>query len=264
METSILHLVSSEYLDAYTSSWTQDRIQVLQTLRAKPEFTTEDFEHYLVTSSLYSSKIEGNTLDANSFFRHRGVKGHPRQKELEEIEDLVEAYRFAAENTLSRTAFFQTHAIASRTLLPVRLRGKARKQPVGVRDVQTSRPVYLAVEPEWVDREVDKHFSDISELLARDLSPQEVFYYASMIHLWTAMIHPFLDGNGRCARLLEKWFLVSKLGRSAWSIASEKYYWDHRPDYYRNIALGYNYYALHWERCMPFLSMLPDALAHSS
>jgi hypothetical protein len=56
---------------------------------------------------------------------------------------------------------------------------------------------------------------------------------------------------------------VSKLGMSAWSISSEKYYWDNRHDYYQNIALGYNYYALHWDRCLPFLLMLPEALKES-
>jgi Fic family protein len=86
----------------------------------------------------------------------------------------------------------------------------------------------LAVEPQFVNEELSKLFNDITELLKRDLSYKEVFYYASMIHLWTAKIHPFMDGNGRSARLLEKWFFVSKLGLSAWSINSEKYYWDNR------------------------------------
>ena len=108
--------------------------------------------------------------------------------------------------------------------------------------------------------ETGKLFDDISVLLSEDLSLEEVFYYASMIHIWIAKIHPFADGNGRAARLLEKWFLVSKLGDHTWSINSEKYYWDQRPDYYRNIALGFNYYALHWDRCYPFLFMLPAAL----
>jgi Fic family protein len=53
-----------------------------------------------------------------------------------------------------------------------------------------------------------------------------------------------MDGNGRSARLIEKWFLVSKLGKSLWSVNSEKYYWDNRPAYYENISLGFNYYAL--------------------
>ena len=30
-----------------------------------------------------------------------------------------------------------------------------------------------------------------------------------------------------------------------------------------NIALGYNYYALHWNRCLPFLLMLTEALKES-
>jgi Fic family protein len=145
-------------------------------------------------------------------------------------------------------------------LLKTRERGKYRKNQVGVFDNSTGRPVYLAVEPEFVKQEVTKLFTDIGLLIERKLSYKEVFYYASMIHLWIAMIHPFADGNGRIARLVEKWFLASKLGVAAWSINSEKYYWDQRSDYYRNISLGYNYYTLKWERCIPFLIMLPKAL----
>lgn len=258
-----LKFISAEYLDTYSFECKIDWLEVFHTLRSKSSFTTEDFEYYLIASSLYSSKIEGNTLDANSFFRNRGNKSYPKKKEVQEIEDLVKAYKFASENNLNKTNFFKIHEILSKTLLPVNLRGKVRKEQVGVRDSKTLKPVYLAVEPQFLNQELSKLFTDISELLKRDLSYKEVFYYASMIHLWTAKIHPFMDGNGRSARLLEKWFLVSKLGLSAWSINSEKYYWDNRPDYYQNIALGYNYYALYWNRCLPFLLMLPQALKES-
>jgi hypothetical protein len=64
-------------------------------------------------------------------------------------------------------------------------------------------------------------------------------------------------------QFLEKWFLASKLGKSAWSLNSEKYYWDNRPAYYQNISLGFNYYALHWDSCLPFLLMLPEAVKDS-
>ena len=258
-----LKFISSEYLDSYSSKCKIDWLEVFHKLRSKSIFTTDDFEYYLIASSLYSSKIEGNSLDANSFFRNRGNKTFSKKKEVQEIEDLVKAYKFASENNLNKTNFLKTHEISAKTLMPANLRGKIRKQQVGVHDSKSLKPVYLAVEPQFVNQELSKLFSDISELLKRNLSYKDVFYYASMIHLWTAKIHPFMDGNGRSARLLEKWFLVSKLGMSAWSINSEKYYWDNRPDYYQNIALGYNYYALYWDRCLPFLLMLPEALKES-
>jgi len=255
-----LTLISPNYLQEYlrTVGWSWTTIAFK--LEQRKEFSLEDFEYYVVASSLYSSKIEGNTLDVNSFFRNREKKTSPKQKEVQEIEALMQAYTFAADNALNRENFFKAHFLLSANLLPAKERGCLRKDQIGVRDAISMRPVYLAVEPEYLQVEFNKLFNDIDFLLNKDLQPQEVFYFASMLHLWLAQIHPFGDGNGRSARLLEKWFVAAKLGKSAWAIHSEKYYWDHRPDYYQNIALGFNYYALHWERCMPFLCMLPKAV----
>ena len=231
-----LKLISIEYLKEYLENVSIDWFEVFNKLNSKTNFTLEDFEYYIISSSLYSSKIEGNTLDANSFFRNRDKKVTPKKKEVQEIENLMEAYKFASENKLNRTNFLKSHAILSKTLLPLKERGVLRKEQVGVRDSKTLRPVYLAVEPQYLKEEFSKLFDDIDELLKRELSHKEILYFASVIHIWLAKIHPFGDGNGRSARLIEKWFLVSKLGMSAWSINSEKYYWDNRPDYYQNIA----------------------------
>jgi len=255
-----LQLISASYLPEYTKQADIDWRKVFHRFRAKDKFTAEDFDYYLIASSLYSSKIEGNTLDVNSFFRNRGTKKSPKKKEVEEIEDLAVAYQFASANLLNQDNFLKTHKLLAKGLLPAKERGAIRKDAMWVRDAKTLKPVYGAVEPEFVDAEMIRFFADISALLKRDLKHKEIFYYASMIHLWLVMIHPFGDGNGRSARLLEKWFLASKLGMAAWSVNSEKYYWDHRHVYYQNIALGYNYYSLHWGRCIPFLLMLPMAL----
>ncbi len=67
------------------------------------------------------------------------------------------------------------------------------------------------------------------------LSIDEPFYYASFIHLVFVNIHPFNDGNGRAARLLEKWFLADHLGEKAWYIKSEKYFYHHVNEYYKNL-----------------------------
>jgi Fic family protein len=85
------------------------------------------------------------------------------------------------------------------------------------------------------------------------------------MHLVFVHVHPFEDGNGRTVRLLEKWFLASKLGSEAWKIPSEEYYWRHRPAYYEAIRLGPNFYLLDYDSseggCVPFLTLLPRALA---
>lgn len=107
-------------------------------------------------------------------------------------------------------------------------------------------------------------FEDIERLLEAQLGVEEVFYYASFIHLKFVHIHPFADGNGRCARLLEKWFLSEKLGSDFWKLSSESYYKEHRHTYYGNINLGVNYYELDYAKCIPFLLMLPECVKRDS
>jgi Fic family protein len=120
--------------------------------------------------------------------------------------------------------------------------------------------VYLAIEPEFVKDAMSEFFMDLDVLLQKDLSQSEAFYFASLIHLKFAHIHPFRDGNGRAARLLEKWFLTQKTGKDLWKLSSEKYYKDHQADYYTNINLGVNYYELNYDNCIPFLLMLPNSM----
>jgi len=120
--------------------------------------------------------------------------------------------------------------------------------------------VYLAVEAEHVAAVMKSFFDEISTLLAASLSLEEVFYFAALIHLRFVHIHPFADGNGRAARLLEKWFLAQKLGKLFWNLPSEKYYKDHQADYYNNINLGVNFYELDYNKCLPFLVMLVGCL----
>jgi Fic family protein len=117
----------------------------------------------------------------------------------------------------------------------------------------------LAVEDKFVVDQMKLFFSELYNLQNRELSIKEVLYYSSLIHLRFVHIHPFTDGNGRAARLLEKWFLTSKLGPNYWSLLSEKYYKDHQQEYYNAINLGVNFYEFNYSKCIPFLLMLPRA-----
>ncbi len=126
---------------------------------------------------------------------------------------------------------------------------------------QEGRIEYVAAAPLAVETEMQKLYTDIEELLTTNLNIKEIFFFASLIHLVFVKIHPFSDGNGRTARLLEKWFLAQKLGDKAWFLASERYYYQNHQLYYQYIRrLGLEYEQLDYTKALPFLLLLPQSL----
>lgn len=204
--------------------------------------------------AVFSSNIEGNSIDLNSYMNYKNFK-LKATKEVKEIDDLVRAYEFANSHKLNEKNLLKSHEIlAKEFLIPSKI-GKYRDEKVGV--FSPKGLVYMAIEPEFVGLKMGELFDDIRMLLQKDLDMIEVFYYSSMIHLVFVHIHPFSDGNGRVARLLEKWFLQEKMGDSFWKIPSEEYYKTHQNAYYENINLGVNFYELDYAKCLSFLKMLP-------
>ncbi len=223
------------------------------------ELKKEEFDYLIQASAVFSSNIEGNTIDLNSFMNYKlSQEKFKVSKEIQEIENLIAAYNLAKDNNLSEEVFLECHQIFSKTLLIESKRGKYREEQVGVFGKRGL--VYMAIEPEFVSETMKEFFAKINKLLKSQLSINEIFYFASLIHLKFAHIHPFMDGNGRAARLLEKWFLVEKLGIKYWTLSSEKFYKENQDDYYKNINLGVNYYELDYKKCLPFLEMLPYSL----
>jgi len=218
-----------------------------------------DLGYATQASAVYSSNIEGNTVDLNSFMNYKFSREKFKPtKEIVEIENLVAAYHFAQGKPLNEVNFLDCHRLLSETLVIKSKRGKYRVEKVGV--YGETGLIYLAIEPAFVPERMKTFFQNIVALLQMQLTIEEVFYFAALIHLIFVHIHPFRDGNGRAARLLEKWFLSEKAGDKFWKIPSEKYYRDHQQKYYANINLGVNYYELNYDHCLPFLMMLPNAL----
>jgi len=252
-----MEVSDKKYLDEYLSLIGKN----IPNLIKEYDFSAEkgSFEYLTKAAAVYSSNIEGNSIDLNSYMNYELQKQKATKgKEIEEIENLIIAYVFAQEHTLTEENGLHCHKIFSKTLLIKSKRGKYRVEPVGV--FGSSGLVYMAVEPELVAQEMETLFKSIKELLSKELKQEEVFYFAAMLHLHFAHIHPFRDGNGRAARLLEKWFIAEKLGKKFWKIPSEAYYKEHQVAYYKTIDLGSNFYTLNYDKCLPFLSMLPKCL----
>lgn len=252
-----MRIIERKYLDKYNQSIGHEIPELIQNY----DFSENrgGFDYLTKSSAVFSSNIEGNSIDLNSYMNYELNKDKFKiGKEIEEIEDLIKAYEFAQNNTLNEINLLTCHKIFSETLLIKSKRGKYRIEQVGV--FGKSGLAYMAIEPEFVEKEMQTFFQDLEELLSSKLSEAEVFYFASLLHLRFAQIHPFRDGNGRAARLIEKWFIAEKLGRNFWKIPSEEYYKVNQPKYYETINLGVNFYELNYDKSIGFLEMLPNCL----
>ena len=226
----------------------------------KVEIPVDYFEFYKSISSVYSSKIEGEDIDFDSYYKHKFLKVKFKPDYTRKADDLFSAYDFIDDNPLNLKNVRKAHSVLSANLLPKSQQGLIRTNPMFVIN-SDDQIEYVAASPEIVNQELDKLFHDIALLVANDLDAFEVFYYASLIHLVFVKIHPFQDGNGRTARLIEKWFLIEKLGQKATSVQLEKNYFKHMKKYYSNIkVLGLEYDDLDYNKALDFLLMTVNGI----
>lgn len=253
-------------VDDYYSTWLamldvklEDEFDRIRTR----EWTAENFKFATAVSVMSSSKIEGEPLEVDSYIKHKILNVEYLPNLTEKPNDLYAAYEFAKDHPLSKDHFHKAHGIATLHLLPDAQRGQVRKGNMLIMEQKSQRVEYEAASAHLVKSEYDTFWVELDDLLEANLKFEEIFYYASLIHLVFVKIHPFNDGNGRTGRLLEKWFLASKLGDRAWYVPSELYYYNNLKSYYHNLArIGLFYDDLKYEIGIPFLLMLPNSLTN--
>jgi len=258
-----LQIISKKLLQDFKNKVSQNLYEAFEKL-TDAEISTANFSFYTSVSSVFSSKIEGENIELDSYIKHKkfGIEFLPDY--TKKIDDLYDAYIFAKENELNEINISKAHKLLSKHIVSVHKQGKIRTQNMYV-STSDGKIEYVAATPFEVPTEMTKFHNDISILLKSNLTIEEVFYFAAMIHLVFVKIHPWNDGNGRSARLIEKWFLAQKLGEKAWYIQSEKNYYQNHQTYYKNIRLlGLEYTELDYLQSLPFLLMLPNSLGINS
>jgi Fic family protein len=247
-------ILTDKLLDDYTKAVTESPLDKIDKIK-KIEIPVDYFQFYKSVSSVYSSKIEGEDIDFDSYFKHKFLKVKFKPDYTRKADDLYSAYDFIEDNRLTLKNVQKAHSILSKNLLPKSQQGLIRNNPMFVIN-SDDKIEYVAANPDIAKSELDKLFYDIDLLQRTDLNSFEIFYYASLLHLVFVKIHPFQDGNGRTARLIEKWFLTEKIGQKATSIQLEKNYYKRLKDYYSNIRkVGLEYEDLDYSKCLDFLLM---------
>jgi Fic family protein len=221
------------------------------------EISTKTFSFYTSLASVFSSKIEGEPIELDSYIKHKAMGMAFQPNYTQKIDDLYQAYTFAQQHALNPANIAKAHTLLAAHFVAESKLGHFRTHNMYV-TTPDGKIEYVAASPFAVEQEMNKLYRDIETLLQQDLSIAEVFYYAAYIHLVFVKIHPWHDGNGRSARLIEKWFIAQKLGYKAWFLQSEKMYYNHHDTYYKNLrALGLEYPELDYSKALAFLLMLP-------
>lgn len=255
-----LQIIPKDLLKQYKTTVNEEALLTAFNQLEDAPLSTDEFSFYTSVASVYSSKIEGEAIELDSYIKHKRFHIEFQPDYTRKIDDLYLAYQFASENRPDKETFAEMHMLLAKHILSSNYLDKFRNQNMFV-TTKDGRIEYVAASPFEVATEMDKLYTDLEVLLNIELTISDTFFFASMIHLVFVKIHPWNDGNGRSARLFEKWFLAQKLGNKAWFIQSEKYYYIQHETYYNNIrALGLEYPILDYTKALPFLLMLPNSL----
>jgi Fic family protein len=254
-----LEIIPTNLLAAYLEQVPQ-KLQISFNALQEAEISTDKFSFYTSVASVFSSKIEGEDIELDNYIKYKAMGMEFKPDYTKKIDDLYNAYIFAKQNPLTPQNIGRTHALLALSFVEEHKLGKFRSHNMYV-VTDKGNIEYVAASSYEVEKEMQKLYNDINCLLIAELSTQEVFYYAAFIHLVFVKIHPWNDGNGRTARLLEKWFLFQKLGEKAWFLQSEQMYYQQHQAYYKNIRLvGLEYSELDYNKALSFLLMLPKSV----
>lgn len=207
----------------------------------RPDTARDLLRIYLAKGALATTAIEGNTLSMDEVQKYLDGKLHlPPSKEYlkTEIENIVDAYNLIVSETchgdgLSVESIKKFNRLVLKGLevdeevTP----GEFRQHNVGVARYRGAPwqdcPYLVNRMTEWLD--------ELQRGLIEELGQANAILRAVVGHLYLAWIHPFGDGNGRTARLIEFAILVSAGVPVPAAHLLSDHYNETRTMYYREL-----------------------------
>ena len=207
------------------------------------EISTDDYMFINSLASIdavhYSTKLEGNRLtykQVTTILKKRDSKKIIKyEKDIREVINYAKARSFLnKEKTLvkeiDKDLVLMVHSLIMDKIVVGKLKGFYRQAQNVIKDSETSEIVYMPPEAVDVPIMMSKLFSWIKESLFNSVSPLIV---SAIFHYYFVTVHPFMDGNGRCARLLTN-FILDKYDFTVSRYASiEKVHEQNKMEYYK-------------------------------
>src|SRR3989338_1838361 len=115
---------------------------------------------------------------------------------------------------------------------------KFRVDPVVINNPQKKKIAYMP--PNASD--VNTLMNDLIQYLEKEYNTIDPLILAGIFHKQFVVIHPFMDGNGRTARLVTK-YLLARMGLDTFQLFSfENYYNQNVTRYFSSVGVLGDYY----------------------
>lgn len=197
-------------------------------------------------STYASTSIEGNPLpltEVKKILKSKPAHIRDSEKEVLNYNKALEDLNRKLEKGKVRLApdlILKIQKEVTAGLLPVFESGKLREKPVVVNDPRTRQVVYLPPDA----KDVKNLLEELIEFMNINTNKIDPLILAGIFHKQMVLIHPFMDGNGRAARLATK-ALLAQMGLNAFNLFSfENYYNKNITRYFQTVGEFGNYYDL--------------------
>ena len=209
----------------------------------------DEFLHqvYLAKGAAATTAIEGNTLSEDQVLQHlQGKLNVPPSQEYlqQEIDNIIEgcnliltSIRTGVETPMTVARLKELNRIVLKNLTladPDIIPGQIRHDVRGV-------GAYRAAPPEDCGYLLERLCEWLNSPVFQPAAGMELTYAiirAIIAHLYIAWIHPFGDGNGRTARLIEVQILLSSGVPSPAAQLLSNHYNNTRTEYYRHLDIA--------------------------
>jgi hypothetical protein len=116
LEEIKLNIISKDLLEAFCLQ-VNDNVQAEFEKLHDSELSIETFSFYTSVSAVFSSKIEGEDIELDSYIKHKRMGAHFLPDYTRKIDDLYDTYLFAQKTKLNQSTLEEAHALLTRHIL---------------------------------------------------------------------------------------------------------------------------------------------------
>lgn len=114
-----LEIIPTDLLEEFETWVDGDALSAAFNALEDAELSTDGFSFYTSVASVYSSKIEGATIELDSYVKYKrfGIEFQPDY--TRKIDDLYQAYVYAKDAPFDGTTLVEAHKLLTQHILPV-------------------------------------------------------------------------------------------------------------------------------------------------